>query len=79
MNLIAAQDAHIERAPNARPCRIGNSMGGLTLLRRKLSSIRASRKKYIDDLKKMGFPRDQIRITLQDAEDVAILEHNSEE
>ena len=78
MNLIAAQTAHIERILSATPYRDSNEMGDLTLLRRKMRTLRASRNKYRDDLAKMGVPQHQITVTMRDAEDMAILEYNAD-
>ena len=75
--LIEAQDAHIRRILDATPYSDRNDMGDLTLLRRKVRTLRASRGKYYNDLARLGFTQEQARITMQDAEDMAVLEHNS--
>ena len=75
MNLIKAQDLHVQRLLDAKPYSDSNSMGNLTPLRRKLSAVRASRKKYRKDLESLGFSDMLIRITMKDAEDLAKLEY----
>ena len=81
MNLIEAQQNHIDRVLAMTPYRDSNNMGcGQTLLNRKVRSLRASRGKYRNDLHGMGYTDEVIiRITMQDAEDMAVLEYNSED
>jgi len=79
-NLIQAQQEHIDRILTMTPYRDSNNMGiGKTLLNRKVRSLRASRGKYRSELEKLGFSESQIRITMQDAEDMAELEYHANE
>ena len=80
MNLIKAQQNHIDRVLAMTPYRDSNNMGcGQTLLNRKVRSLRGSRGQFYRDMESMGFSENQARILLADAEDMAILEYNSDD
>ena len=80
MNLIKAQQNHIDRVLAMTPYRDNRYNRPITLLNRKARSLRASRGKYRNDLHGMGYTDEAtIRITMQDAEDIAVLEYNSED
>ena len=74
--LISEQQAHIDRILAMTP--YAGTRHQTTLLNRKVRSLRASRAKYRKSLESMGFSEDQIRITMQDAEDMAQLTYNAE-
>ena len=80
MNLIKAQQDHIDRVLAMTPYRDNRYNRPLTLLNRKVRSLSASRGKYRNDLHSMGYTDEAIiRTTMKDAEDMAVLEYNSED